>query len=123
MSLVHAQQAKAGSAKKARRKAAKGKDTEMVPHYGVLACEYHVWIVAGLSLIGQSHIQCSRQNLPSKVLPFVMSSPAFLTCSAPPGKSAACNKMPIAGFPGSSNKVEGILPRVLPGGRTFCQRL
>ena len=45
-------QAKAGSAKKARRKAAKGKDAELVPHYAVLACEYHVSIVAGLSLIG-----------------------------------------------------------------------
>ena len=46
------QQAKPGSAKKARRKAAKGKDAELVPHYSVLACEYHVSIVAGLSLIG-----------------------------------------------------------------------
>ncbi len=47
-------QAKSGSAKKARRKAAKGKDMDMVPHYSVLACEYHVSIVAGLSLIGVS---------------------------------------------------------------------
>ena len=67
--------------------------------------------------------QCSRQNLPSKVLPFVMSSPASLTCSATPGKPAAREKMPSAGFHGSSNQVEGVLPRVLPVGRTFCQRL
>ena len=32
-------------------------------------------------------------------------------------------KMLIACFPASSNKVEGLLPRVLPGGRTFCQGL
>ena len=52
-----------------------------------------------------------------------VSSSASLTCSATPGKSAARIKMPIAGFHGSSNKVEGILPRVLLAGRTFCQRL
>ena len=45
-------QGKSGSAKKARRKAAKGKDAELVPHYEVLACEYHISIVAGLALIG-----------------------------------------------------------------------
>ena len=45
-------QGKSGSAKKARRKAAKGKDAELVPHYEVLACEYHISIVAGLVLIG-----------------------------------------------------------------------
>lgn len=45
-------QGKSGSAKKARRKAAKGKDAELVPHYKVLACEYHISIVAGLALIG-----------------------------------------------------------------------
>ena len=66
---------------------------------------------------------CSRQNLPSKVLPFVMSSLVSLKCSATPGKAAAFEKKPIPGFPGSSNKVEGVLPRVLPGGRTFCQGL
>ena len=44
------------------------------------------------------------------VLPFVMSSPASLACSATPGKTAAREKMPIAGLPGSSNKVEGVLP-------------
>ena len=61
--------------------------------------------------------QCSQQNLPSKVLPFVMSSLASLTCSATPGKTAARRKMPFAGFPGSSNKVEGVLPRAL----RFCR--
>ena len=55
-------QAKAGSAKKARRKAAKGKDA-MVPHYEVLACEYHVSIVAGLSLIGASAICSTSQRI------------------------------------------------------------
>ena len=69
------------------------------------------------------HDQCSQQNLPSKVLPFVMSSLASLTCPATPGRTAARKSMLIAGFPGSSNKVEGVLPRFLPGGRTFCQGL
>lgn len=45
-------QGKSGSAKKARRKAVKGKDAELVPHYEVLSCEYHISIVAGLVLIG-----------------------------------------------------------------------
>ena len=45
-------QGKSGSAKKARKKAAKSKDAELVPHYEVLACEYHISIVAGLALIG-----------------------------------------------------------------------
>lgn len=58
-----AQQGKAGSAKKARRKATKGKDAELVPHYDVLSCEYHVSIVAGLSLIGQSLLPTTSQNL------------------------------------------------------------
>ena len=71
----------------------------------------------------RGNVQCSRQNLPSKVLRFVMSLPASLTCSATPGKTAARSKMPTAGFHGSSNKVEGVLARVLPVGRTFCQRL
>ena len=53
-------QAKAGSAKKARRKAAKGKDA-LVPHYEVLACAYHVSIVAGLSLIGASAIDTAYE--------------------------------------------------------------
>ena len=48
-----------------------------------------------------------------------MSSLAFLACSATSGRTAACEKKPIAGFPGSSNKVEGVLPRVLPHGRTI----
>ena len=59
-SQCSALQAKAGSAKKARRKAAKGKDA-MVPHYEVLACEYHVSIVAGLSLVGAPAI-CSASQ-------------------------------------------------------------
>ncbi|CAK0783523.1 hypothetical protein CVIRNUC_006722 [Coccomyxa viridis] len=61
-------QAKAGSAKKARRKAAKGKDA-MVPHYEVLACEYHVSIVAGLSLIGDT---LSKQRRAGKGLGSVL---------------------------------------------------
>ena len=75
------------------------------------------------SALVRLHPQGSRQNLPSKVLPFVMSSPASLTCSASPGGIAARRKLPIAGLFGSSNKVEGVLPRVLPAGRTFCHRL
>ena len=67
--------------------------------------------------------QCSQQNLPSKVLPFVMYSPASLACSATPGKTAAREEVLMAGFPGSTNKAEGVLPGVLPVGRTFCQRL
>ena len=47
-----------------------------------------------------------------------MSSLASLTCSATSGKIVACEKKPIAGFPGSSDKVEGVLPRVLPHGRS-----
>ena len=73
----------------------------------------------GRPAYGLHHPQCSRQNLPSKVMP----SPSSLTCSATPDRTAACKKMPIAGFPGSSYKVEGVLLRVLPVGRTFCQRL
>ena len=53
---------------------------------------------------GTQDRQCSQQNLPSKVLPFVVSSPASLTCCATPGKTAAHKKMPIASVPGSSNK-------------------
>lgn len=64
---MHSQQAKPGSAKKARRKAAKGKDAELVPHYGVLACEYHVSIVAGLSLIGSPHNPSFPEKAPHGV--------------------------------------------------------
>ena len=60
---------------------------------------------------------------PQQVSAFVMSSRASLTCSATRGKPAAGSKMLVASFPGSSNKVEGVLPRVVPVGRTFCQRL
>ncbi len=35
----------------------------MVPHYSVLACEYHVSIVAGLSLIGLSRTNCMTSNI------------------------------------------------------------
>ena len=63
--------------------------------------------------------QGTRQNLPSKVLPFVMFSLASLTCSATPGKTAAREEKPIAGLPGPNDKVEGVLPRVLPSGRTL----
>ena len=75
----------------------------------------------------QPREQCSRQNLPSKVLPSVMSSLASLTCSTTPGKTAACKKKPIPGFPSSNNKVEGVLPRVLswqnplPRALRFCR--
>ena len=63
--------------------------------------------------------QGTRQNLPGKVLPFVMFSLASLTCSATPGQTAAREEKPIAGLPGPNDKVEGVLPRVLPSGRTL----
>ncbi len=66
----------------------------------------------------QVHVhQYLRQNHLSEVLPSVMSSLACLTSSANNGKSAAREQRPMAGFPGSSGKVEGVLPRDLPDGR------
>lgn len=54
----------------------------------------------------------------SEVPPFVMFSLVSLTCSATSGKTVARTKKPIASSPGSSNNVEGDLPRVLPVGTT-----
>ena len=54
----------------------------------------------------------------SEVLPFVTSSLAALTCLTTPGKTAACNKEPIDGFPRSSRTVGAVLPSFLPNGRT-----
>ena len=63
------------------------------------------------------------QNFHSNdILPFFLTSCASLSCSAAYGKTAAHQKKPIAGFPGSGNKQEGVLPGVEPAGRMFCPR-
>ena len=103
-------------------------DVQMLPARGVALVAQQLLHLAPPLHQAADHLQrraaqCARQNLPSKVLPFIMSSLASLTCSATPGKPAACKRKPIPGFPGSSSKVEGVLPRVLPGGRTYRQGL
>ena len=47
---------------------------------------------------------------------YVTTLSASSLCPAPSGKIAAPHKKPIAGFPGSSNKQEGILPANTPSG-------
>ncbi len=56
------------------------------------------------------------------ILPCVMTFCAIFPCSANSGKDPASRKKPIAGFPGGSNKGEGILPGVLPASRIGFQR-
>ena len=66
------------------------------------------------------HQQGERQYYFYGVEPSVMTSCACLPCSAAFGKIAAHQKKPIAGFPGSSNKQEGVLPAIKPVGRRLC---
>ena len=66
------------------------------------------------------HCQGGRQYNLNGILPFVMTSCASPPCSATSGKIAAHHNKPTAGFPGSSNKQEGVLPGVKPNGRMFC---
>ena len=47
---------------------------------------------------------------------YVTTSSASSLCSTPSGKTAAPQKKPIAGFPSSSNKHEGVLPADKPAG-------
>ena len=71
---------------------------------------------------GGAHAQGGRQHDFNGILSFVMTSCASLPCSAADGKIVAHQKKPIAGFPGSGNRQESVLPGVKPAGRMFCPR-
>ena len=73
-------------------------------------------------LAAVSTFQGGRQYHFNGILPFVSTSCASLPCSASYGKIAAQQKKPTAGFHGSGDKQESVLPGVNPAGRMFCPR-
>ena len=68
----------------------------------------HRWIPIAVQVVVLD-LQGERQCYFNGSQPFVMNSCGSLPCSATSGKIAAHQKKSNAGFPGSSNKQEGIL--------------
>ena len=74
-------------------------------------------VVRLLTQLAACNAQRGRHDCLNGILPFVMTSCAFRSCSAT-SRIASHRKKPTAGFPGSSDKWKGMLPGVLPAGTT-----